>query len=77
MSAMTRILSGCLLILSATGFLYGQGGAYGTIVGTVTDNSGAVLAKAGVDITNVATSVTKHTETTPFILRKLHILALI
>jgi hypothetical protein len=64
MSAMTRILSGCLLIVSAAGFLYGQGGAYGTIVGTVSDNSGAVLAKAGVDVTNVATGVTKHTETT-------------
>jgi hypothetical protein len=63
MSATTRILSLCLLISSAAS-LYGQGGAYGTILGTVKDNSGAVVAKAGVDVTNVATNVTKHTETT-------------
>src|SRR5215467_8227937 len=64
MSAMTRIFSLCLLITSAAVSLYGQGGAYGTILGTVKDNSGAVVAKASVDVTNVATNVTKHTETT-------------
>src|SRR5215472_18871677 len=64
MSAMTRILSLCLLITSAAVSLYGQGGAYGTILGTVKDNSEAVVAKASVDVTNVATNVTKHTETT-------------
>ena len=64
MSAMTRILSFCLWITSAAMSLYGQGGAYGTILGTVIDNSGAVVAKASVDVTNVATNVTKHTETT-------------
>ena len=61
---MTRIFSLCLLITSAAVSLYGQGGAYGTILGTVKDNSGAVVAKASVDVTNVATNVTKHTETT-------------
>jgi hypothetical protein len=64
MSATTRILSLCLLVSLAAASLYGQGGAYGTILGTVKDNSGAVVAKAGVDVTNVATNVTKHTETT-------------
>ncbi len=64
MSATTRILSLCLLISLAAVSLYGQGGAYGTILGTVKDNSGAVVAKASVDVTNVATNVTKHTETT-------------
>ena len=54
----------CLLILRRPALLYGQGGAYGTILGTVNDNSGAVVAKAGVDVTNIATNVTKHTETT-------------
>ena len=63
MSATTRILSFCLLITSAV-HLYAQGGAYGTILGTVKDNSGAVVAKAGVDVTNLATNVIKHTETT-------------
>src|SRR5260370_40872121 len=64
MSATTRILSLCLIVISAAGLLYGQGGAYGTILGTVKDNSGAVVAKAGVDVTNVATNGAKHTETT-------------
>jgi hypothetical protein len=64
MSATTRILSLWLLICSATIGLHGQGGAYGTILGTVTDNSGAVLAKASVDVTNAATGIIKHTETT-------------
>ncbi len=64
MSATARILCLCLLLISAAGFLYGQGGAYGTILGTVTDNSGAVVAKASVDVISVATGVTKHTETT-------------
>ena len=59
-----RNLLGCLLIIVSAGWLYGQGGAYGTILGTVTDNSGAVVAKASVDVTNLATNVTKHTETT-------------
>jgi hypothetical protein len=64
MSATTRILSLCLLVCSAAACLHGQGGAYGTILGTVRDNSGAVVTAAGVDVTNVATNVTKHTQTT-------------
>jgi hypothetical protein len=64
MSTMTRNFLLSFLVVSSTGLLYAQGGAYGTIVGTVTDNSGAVMAKASVDVTNVATNVTKHTETT-------------
>ena len=64
MSAMTRVLSICLLIFGAAALLYSQGGAYGTILGTVTDASGAVLANAGVDVTNSATNVTNHVQTT-------------
>ena len=64
MSATTRILSLCLIVISAAGLLYGQGGAYGTILGTVTDNSGAVVANAGVEVTNTATNVTNHVQTT-------------
>ena len=51
------ILVVCLFVVVSAGFLYGQGGANGTILGTVTDNSGAVLANAGVEVTNVATNV--------------------
>jgi Carboxypeptidase regulatory-like domain len=63
MSTTTRILCLCLLIASQV-YLYGQGAGTGTIVGTVTDSSGATIANANVDITNVATSVTTHTQTT-------------
>jgi hypothetical protein len=64
MSTTTRILLLFLALISAAGLLYGQGGAYGTVLGTVTDNSGAVLANAGVDVTNTATNVTNHVQTT-------------
>src|SRR5882762_7711018 len=53
-----------ILSLGTAGSVNGQGGAYGTILGTVTDTSGAVVIKASVDITNMSTSVTKHTEST-------------
>jgi len=64
MSTMTRNFLLFFLVVSSTGLLYAQAGAYGTILGTVTDNSGAVMAKASVDVANVATNVSKHTETT-------------
>ena len=52
----------CLFVIVSAGLLYGQGGANGTILGTVTDNSGAVVGNASVDVTNVATGVVTHTE---------------
>jgi hypothetical protein len=58
-----RILLGSLLMIVSTGWLFGQGGAVGTILGTVTDNSGAVVANASVDVTNTATGVAAHTQT--------------
>jgi hypothetical protein len=61
MSATTRILWLCLLIASGA-LLYGQGAGTGTILGTVTDSSGAVVANASVDVTNIATGVTTHTQ---------------
>ena len=64
MSATTRILFLCLLFISATGLLYGQGGANGTILGTVTDSSGAVVVNAEVEVTNTATNITNRTQTT-------------
>jgi len=53
----------CLFVIVSAGLLYGQGGANGTILGTVTDNSGAVVGNAKVDVTNLATGVATHTET--------------
>ncbi|MGA8274238.1 MAG: TonB-dependent receptor [Candidatus Sulfotelmatobacter sp.] len=59
MSTMTRSLLLCLLVISSGVLLFGQAGATGTILGTVTDNSGAVVANAKVAITNMATGVVK------------------
>lgn len=52
-----------LLVVFSTSWLLGQSGAVGTILGTVTDNSGAVVANASVDVTSVATGVTARTQT--------------
>lgn len=64
MSTRTHSFLVVLLITLFANLLYGQGGANGTILGTVTDSSGAAVVNAGVDVTNVATSVTNHTQTT-------------
>ncbi|HWH57769.1 MAG TPA: TonB-dependent receptor [Terriglobales bacterium] len=53
-----------LLPLAFANLLFGQGGANGTILGTVTDNSGAVVANANVDVTNTATNITTRSQTT-------------
>ncbi len=58
-----RNLLGFLVVLISATWAYAQGGANGTILGTVTDNSGAVVANAAVEVTNVATGVTSHTQT--------------
>src|SRR5258708_22907989 len=63
MSTKIQSLTLILLITFSAGLAHGQGGANGTILGTVTDNSGAVVANARVDVTNVATSVTSHSQT--------------
>ncbi len=54
----------CLTVMALAGILHGQGGAVGTILGTVTDSQGAVVANAEVDVTNLATSVTQKVHTT-------------
>src|SRR5215472_8760965 len=48
-----------VFVLVALGLasLFGQGTARGTLVGTVTDSSGAVVPAARVKITNVATGI--------------------
>lgn len=49
--------------LLGAGVVLGQGGGSGTILGTVTDTSGGVIANAKVDVTNIATGVVIHTQT--------------
>ncbi len=56
-------LAVCLFVVVFAGLLYGQGGANGTILGTVTDNSGAVVANAKIDVTNTGTGIASHAET--------------
>lgn len=58
-----RAVSTILALLFSAGFLFAQGGATGTILGTVTDNSGAVVPKATVTVTNTGTSVASRTQT--------------
>ena len=54
----------CLFtLLLMTGRLFAQAGATGTILGTVTDSTGAFVANAKVTVTNVATGVAFQTTT--------------
>jgi hypothetical protein len=57
----TLALVGFLLLSSV--LLFSQGGATGTILGTVLDNSGAVVSGATVTVTNLGTGVINHTKT--------------
>lgn len=53
-----------VLLLMVPGLrMFGQAGATGTILGTITDSTGAVLPNAKVTITNTATNVSNNTVT--------------
>src|SRR5438067_6363176 len=55
----------CLLIaVASASLMFAQGGATGTILGTVTDQSGAVVPNATVQIMNVGTAITQQVRTT-------------
>ena len=59
-----RILMVVYLVLFAFGYgAYGQGGASGTILGTVKDNTGALMAGASVEVTRVSTGIVTRTTT--------------
>ncbi len=64
MARRTRCLIFCLALVSAAAVAPGQVGGTGTIQGTVTDPSGAVVAGASVIATNLATGVTTGRRTT-------------
>src|ERR1035441_6951252 len=54
----------CLTVLLVmTGRLFAQAGATGTILGTITDTSGAIVPNVKVTITNTATNVSFHAVT--------------
>ncbi len=60
----STLMAWAVLLVLAVGRLYAQGGAAGTILGTVTDTSGATVASAKVQITNVDTGVIQVATTT-------------
>src|SRR6478672_1914117 len=53
-----------LFVIVSAGLLFGQGGGNAAILGTVTDNTGAVVANAKVEVTNKSTGIVTRTETT-------------
>jgi hypothetical protein len=59
-----RQVAYCFSLLVATGLAFGQAGGTGSIQGTVTDPSGAVVANASVQAINVATGVKTDRKTT-------------
>ena len=59
-----RHVAYCFALLLAAGSAFGQAGGTGTIQGTVTDPSGAVVAGATVTATNLATGVRTERKTT-------------
>jgi hypothetical protein len=63
MTATVKTILLTLLVISSATLLFAQGGATGTILGAVTDNTGAVLPGASVDVTNVSTGQSQHTVT--------------
>ncbi|HWA96715.1 MAG TPA: carboxypeptidase regulatory-like domain-containing protein [Terracidiphilus sp.] len=52
-----------VVLLVAASFGYGQAGASGTVLGTVTDSTGAIVPNAKVTITNTETNVQFHAVT--------------
>jgi hypothetical protein len=58
-----RFLLVLTILLASAGTMFGQAGATGTILGTVTDASGAVLPNVKVTVTNTATNVVFHATT--------------
>ena len=59
----STIMVWAVLLVLAVGRLCAQGGAAGTILGTVTDTTGAAVVGAKVQITNVDTGVTEEATT--------------
>jgi hypothetical protein len=59
-----RIILCLTVLLLMTDKLFGQAGVTGTILGTVTDTSGAIIPNAPVDVTNTATGLTTRVKST-------------
>src|ERR1035438_4793281 len=51
-----RVFLGLVIVLAFAGRLWGQAGATGTILGTVTDSTGAIVPNVNVTVTNTGTN---------------------
>lgn len=60
---MTRFVPCLIILLTMTGTLFAQAGATGSILGTITDTTGAVISGAKITVTNTATGVAFQTIT--------------
>ncbi len=60
--SLRRICLFCVLAVVAGNMAFGQTGATGTILGTITDSTGAVLPNVKVTVTNTATNAAFNTE---------------
>ena len=58
-----KIFLALVILLAGTGRMFGQAGATGTILGTVTDSTGAIIPNVKVTVTNTATNVAFRTTT--------------
>src|ERR1700733_116534 len=52
----------CVFAVATVNMAFGQAGATGTVLGTVTDTSGAILPNVKITVTNTATNATVNTE---------------
>lgn len=59
-----RLTFGFVFLLASAVTLFGQAGATGSILGNVTDSTGAVIPNVRITVTNVATNTAHHTVTT-------------
>ena len=57
-----RMCLGLIVLLLVTGRMFGQAGATGSILGTVTDSTGALIPGASVTVTNTGTGVAFRTQ---------------
>jgi hypothetical protein len=62
--SLTRVGLFGVLAFTAVNMAFGQAGATGSILGTVTDSTGAVVPNVAITVTNTATNVAYRTETT-------------
>ena len=56
-----RLCLFCVFAVATVNVAFGQTGASGTVLGTITDTSGAILPNVKIAVTNTATNATFNT----------------